>query len=64
MNKKEQLKFVHRYVKGITCQVIEQTRTGFRVVETTLVHGRRIIKEKVFDNMDFDPEFGCWVKVV
>ena len=63
MNKKEQLKFVHRYVKGITCQVIEQTRTGFRVVETTLVHGRRIIKEKVFDNMYFDPEFGCWVKV-
>lgn len=49
MNKKEQLKFVHRYVKGITCRVIEQTMTGFRVVETTLVHGRRIIKEKVFE---------------
>lgn len=63
MNKKEQLKFVHRYVKGITCQVIEQTRTGFRVVETTFGSRTENNQRKVFDNMDFDPEFGCWVKV-
>lgn len=61
MNNKELKQFVHRYVKGISCQIIEETRIGFRVVETTLSKGRKIVKEKVFGNMDFDPEFGCWV---
>lgn len=60
---KNNLKFVHRHVTNISCQIVEQTLTGFRVIETTAKRGRKIVKEKVFNNMDFDPEFGCWLPV-
>lgn len=60
MNNKE-LKYVHRYVKGLSCQIIERTMIGFRVLETYMQKGKTIASEKVFGNMDFDPEVGCWI---
>lgn len=59
----KELKFVHRYAKGISCQIIEQTLIGFRVLETSIRKGKKIASEKVFGNMDFDPEVGCWIAV-
>ena len=60
---KNNLKFGHRHVSNISCQIVEQTLIGFRVIETTAKQGKNIVKEKVFNNMDFDPEFGCWIPI-
>ena len=51
--------FKHRYLKQLTCRIVERTRIGYKVIEFDKV--KKVTKEVVFGFLDFDPVVGCWV---
>ena len=53
--------YFHRYNKNISCVLLEIVEIGCWVLETSFVHGRKLVRRKFFNNMDFDPQVGCWI---
>ena len=50
--------YFHRYDKNISCVLLEIVEIGCWVLETSFVHGRKLVRRKFFNNMDFDPQVG------
>ena len=50
--------FKHRYLKQLTCRVVEMTRIGYKVIEFDKV--KKVSKEAVFGFLDFDPVVSWW----
>lgn len=51
-------KFKHKYLSYLTCEVVAETRRGYKVLETHTFSGRKKPKTKTayYYNVDFDKQ--------
>ena len=58
-------KFKHKYLSYLTCEIVERTRKGYKVLETQTFSGRKKPKTKTayYFNVDFDKQRGVWEEI-
>lgn len=54
--------FKHKHLSYLTCVIVEETRKGYKVLETQVFNGRKKPRTKTayYYNIDFDKERGLW----
>ena len=53
-------KFKHKFLSSLTCEVVAETRKGYKVLETQVFNGR---KTAYYFNVDFDKQRGVWEEI-
>lgn len=58
-------KFKHKHLAYLTCEVVAETRKGYKVLEIQIFNGRRKPKTKTayYFHVDFDKQRGLWEEV-
>ena len=58
-------KFKHKFLSSLTCEVVAETRKGYKVLETQVFNGRKKPKTKTayYFNVDFDKQRGVWEEI-
>ena len=59
-------KFKHKYLSYLTCEVVAETRRGYKVLETQTFSGRKKkpkTKTASYYNVDFDKQRGVWEEI-
>ncbi|MCE8453314.1 hypothetical protein [Bacteroides uniformis] len=58
-------KFKHKYLPYLTCEIVAETRKGYKVLETQTFSGRKKPKTKTayYFNVDFDKQRGVWEEI-
>lgn len=58
-------KFKHKFLSSLTCEVMAETRGGYKVLETQTFSGRKKPKTKTayYFNVDFDKQRGVWEEI-
>ena len=56
-------KFKHKYLSYLTCEVVAETRRGYKVLETQVFNGRKKTKTAYYYNVDFDKQRGVWEEI-
>ncbi|ANU57447.1 MULTISPECIES: hypothetical protein [Bacteroides] len=58
-------KFKHRFLSYLTCEIVAETRKGYKVLETQVLGGRKKPKTKTayYFNVDFDKQRGVWEEI-
>lgn len=58
-------KFKHRFLSSLTCEIVAETRKGYKVLETQVFNGRKKPKTKTayYFNVDFDKQRGVWEEI-
>ena len=55
--------YKHKYMGGLTCQILALTQKGAKVKETQLKGKSKKEKQAFYDRIDFhDSEKGIWLK--
>ncbi|MDD2306734.1 MAG: hypothetical protein PHP53_18685 [Prolixibacteraceae bacterium] len=54
--------FEHKHIKGMTCQIVKETKRGWQVLQQD--NPRKKPKTQFFDAIYFSKDKGVWRKII